>query len=64
MKMTYDYKAQAVYIYLNDKPYAYGTDLDDDVRIDYASDNTIRGIEVLGVEKPPMPEILGETITN
>ncbi len=49
MKFKYDTEADAIYIYLSDKPYAYGTDLDDERRIDYASDNTPRGVELLCV---------------
>lgn len=36
-----------MYITLSDKPYAYGKDLDDTRRIDYASDGTAIGIELL-----------------
>ena len=49
MKFKYDPQADAIYIYLSDKPYAYGIDLDDERRIDYASDNTPRGVELLCV---------------
>ena len=47
MKLKYDPEADAIYIYLSEKPYAYGTDLDDERRIDYASDNTPIGVELL-----------------
>jgi uncharacterized protein YuzE len=47
--ITYDRQADAVYVYLSDRPYAYGRDLDDDRRIDYAADGTVRGVEFLGV---------------
>ena len=36
MEFKYDAQADAIYIYLSDKPYAYGKDLDDERRIDYA----------------------------
>ncbi|MCL0053138.1 DUF2283 domain-containing protein [Dehalococcoidales bacterium] len=49
MKFKYDAEADAIYIYLSEKPYAYGTDLDDERRIDYASDNTPIGVELLCV---------------
>ena len=51
MKLKHDAQADAVYIYLSDKPYAYGTDLDDERRIDYAADNTPIGVELLCVSK-------------
>lgn len=51
MKIKYDRTADAVYIYLNDKKYAYGKDLDDSRRIDYDTDGTPIGIEVLNVTK-------------
>ena len=49
MRMTYDRKANAIYVYLSDKPYAYGKDLDDERRIDYAVDGTPMGLEFLCV---------------
>jgi uncharacterized protein YuzE len=49
MRLEYDPQADAVYIYLTDKRYAYGKDLDDQRRIDYADDNTPMGIELLCV---------------
>lgn len=51
MKIKYDPVADAVYIYLKDKPYAYGKDLDNERRIDYAADNVPIGIELLCVSK-------------
>ena len=51
MKIEFDRMADAVYIRLNDKKYAYGKDLDDSRRIDYASDGTPVGIELLCVTK-------------
>jgi uncharacterized protein YuzE len=50
-KCEYDREADAIYIYLSNKPYAYGKDLDEDRRIDYAADNTPIGIELLDVSK-------------
>jgi uncharacterized protein YuzE len=51
IKCEYDREADAIYVHLNDKPYAYGKDLDDGRRIDYASDHTPIGIELIGVSK-------------
>ncbi len=48
-RLEYDNGADAVYIYLRDVPYAYGTDLDDERRIDYGPDGAPRGIELLSV---------------
>lgn len=49
MKLKHDKIADAIYIKLGNMPYAYGKDLDDLRRIDYASDNTPRGVELLCV---------------
>lgn len=46
-----DPEADALYIRLADKPYAYGEDLDHERRIDYADDRTPIGIELLAVSK-------------
>ena len=51
MEFKHDAQADAIYIYLSNKPYAYGKDLDDERRIDYASDNTPIGVELLCVGK-------------
>lgn len=51
MEFKHDAQADAIYIYLSNKPYAYGKDLDDERRIDYASDNTPIGVELLCVSK-------------
>jgi uncharacterized protein YuzE len=51
MKFEYDKEADAIYMHLSDKPYAYGKDLDDSRRIDYAADHTPIRIELLGVSK-------------
>ncbi len=61
MKVKYDREADAMYIYLSSKPYAYGKDLDDERRIDYASDNTPMGVELLcaskGVNLEGLPDV-------
>lgn len=51
MKFKHDPQADATYIYLSEKPYAYGKDLDDERRIDYASDSVPIGVELLCVSK-------------
>jgi hypothetical protein len=51
MEMKHDIEADAIYIYLNNQPYAYGKDLDEERRIDYASYNTPIGVELLCVSK-------------
>jgi len=49
MEYKYDREADAIYITLKSDQYAYGTDLDDDRRIDYASNEQPIGIELLSV---------------
>jgi len=49
MNIRYDKEADAIYILLNDKPYAYGKDLDEERRIDYGPDDVPRGVELLCV---------------
>ena len=46
--LSYDYdpEANALYIHLADKPYAYGHDLDHERRIDYGPDGTPIGVEL------------------
>ena len=51
MEFKHDAQADAIYISLSNKPYAYGKDLDDERRIDYAADNTPIGVELLCVSK-------------
>ncbi len=46
MRHTYDRRADAVYITLSDKPYAFGEDLDHERRVDYAADGTPIGVEL------------------
>jgi uncharacterized protein YuzE len=48
-KHEYDRAADAVYIWLSDKPYAYGEDLDRERRVDFASEGTPIGVELLCV---------------
>ena len=49
MKIRYDKQADAIYILLSEKPYAYGKDLDEERRIDYDAAGNPRGVELLGV---------------
>lgn len=51
MEFKHDTQADAIYISLSKKPYAYGKDLDDERRIDYAADDTPIGVELLCVSK-------------
>ncbi len=51
MEFKHDAQADAIYISFNNKPYAYGKDLDDERRIDYASDHTPIGVELLCISK-------------
>jgi len=59
MRLEWDHKADAIYIYLSDKAYASGKNLDDLRRIDYDSDGNPRGIELLcvshGVDLTDLP---------
>ena len=51
MKVEYDKEADAIYIYLNDAPYAHGENLDHERRIDFAKDGTPIGVELLCVSE-------------
>ena len=56
----HDEEADAIYVRLSDKPYAYGEELDPERRIDYAADGTAVGIELLcvstGVDIRDLPQ--------
>lgn len=60
MQYRYDPEADAIYIILSDKPYAFGEDLDHERRIDYAADGTPIGVELTcvsaGVDVDNLPE--------
>ena len=60
MKIKYDENADAVYIYLSNKPYAYGKELDNERRIDYSSDGVPIGVELLSVSRGVNTEDLPE----
>ena len=47
LRAEYDPDADALYVYLSDQPYSHGRDLDDARRIDYSSDGSPIGVEVL-----------------
>ena len=51
MELKHDKTADAIYIKLSNKPYAYGKDLDDLRRIDYDADGNVRGVELLCVSE-------------
>ncbi len=59
-RYEYDRDAVALYIYLSDKPYSYGRDLDAERRIDFAADGTPIGVELTcvrsGVHVDDLPE--------
>jgi len=59
---TYDKDADAIYIYLSDKPYSYTVELDNSRNINYAEDNTPIGIELLyvsnGVNSMDLPNVM------
>jgi uncharacterized protein YuzE len=60
MELRQDAEADAIYIRLSDEGYAYGEELDPERRIDYASDGTPIGIELLcvstGVDLRNLPQ--------
>ena len=62
IKYTYDKGADAIYIYLSDKPYSYTVELDDSRNINYAKDDTPIGIELLyascGVNTMDLPNVM------
>ncbi len=60
MKITYDKKADAAYITLNDKAAYQGSrKITDDVLVDYAKDGSVVGIEVLDASKYIMGKVSG-----
>lgn len=58
--VEHDPQADALYIRFNDKPYAFGEDIDHARRIDYAEDRTPIGVELLyvshGVDLTDLPQ--------
>ena len=59
MKYQYDFDSDCAYILINDLPHSYSKDFDDARFIDYASDGTVIGIELLyvsgGVDVTDLP---------
>ncbi len=59
LTLTYDPDADAIYIGLQDLPYAFGEDIDHERRIDYAEGGLPIGIEILcasgGVDTHGLP---------
>ena len=49
VRVEHDPDANALYVWLSDKPYAFGEDIDHERRIDYAEDGTPIGVEFLCV---------------
>jgi len=60
LECRYDPEADAIYIRLSNKEYAYGEELDRERRVDYAADGTPIGIELLcvstGVDLRDIPQ--------
>jgi hypothetical protein len=46
MRHKDDTDADAIYVHLSEKPYAFGEDIDRERRIDYAADHTPIGVEI------------------
>ena len=59
LKIIIDPQANAIYIYVSDLPVAFTKELDEDRLIDYASDGTPVGIDLLnvsdGIETSDLP---------
>lgn len=49
MRLEYDAEANAIYVYLRDRPYAYNQVLDDQRVVDYGDDHLPVGVELLNV---------------
>lgn len=46
LQYEHDPEADAMYVHLADKPYAYGEDLSPERRVDFAADRTPVGVEL------------------
>ena len=46
LRYEHDTEADAIYVYLADKPYAYGADLSPERRVDFAADRSAIGVEL------------------
>ena len=68
LNVEHDPEADALYVRLGDKPYAYGEDFGDERRVDYAADGTPIGVELLcvsvGVDLTDLPhaELIAEAV--
>lgn len=68
MRYKQNSEADALYIWLSDKPYGYGEDLDRERRVDYAPDGTPIGVELLCVSggvslrELPQPEAIAQVL--
>jgi uncharacterized protein YuzE len=54
MRITYDPKVKAMYIYLNDGKVARTDMVNKTTVIDYDADGNVRGIELLHIEEPQL----------
>jgi uncharacterized protein YuzE len=52
MRITYDPKVKAMYIYINDSKVARTEMVNETTVIDYDADGNVRGIELLHIEEP------------
>ena len=68
LRAEHDPDVDAAYIYLAERPYAFGEDLDYRRRVDYASDGTPIGVELLYVSDGvdlrnlPRPDEIAEAL--
>jgi uncharacterized protein YuzE len=66
MRITYDYEAQAAYIYVNEGMTIISTETMDsrgDINVDRSMSGVVVGIEILGVNKIPTIEDITKRIT-
>jgi uncharacterized protein YuzE len=63
MKMTFDRKADAMYIYIRESKVFKSQDITDDTIIDYDKDGNVVGIEILSASKRiPIEELTSPEI--
>src|SRR5262245_40484279 len=65
-RAKYDSDVDALYVYLSDRPYAFGRELDEARRVDYGPEGAPRGLEFLsprevGVDLRGLGELVGVT---
>jgi len=51
MRITFDKRADAMYIYFKDKKVAHTKELDDSTYVDYDKDGSVIGIEILSASR-------------